>query len=300
MKRPPNVVSLGEVLWDMLPSGPQLGGAPANFACHIRALGANASLVSGVGEDRLGDKALHLLKARGLDLACVIRDPHRPTGTVAVDVGTDGQPRFEIVEHVAWDAIRATEPALDRVRRADAICFGSLAQRTPEAGRAIRQLVAESPPTALRVFDINLRAPFYQADVVERSLILANVLKLNETELPVIAAQFGLNGSVEEQLDTLAGRFDLNTIALTLGAAGSCLYRAGRWSNEAGRTVSVIDAVGAGDSYTAALVMGLFWDWPTEALLTRATDIAAFVCTQAGATPELPARLLEPIAITSG
>lgn len=300
MKTPPNVVSLGEVLWDLLPSGPQLGGAPANFACHIQALGAHASLVSGVGQDALGDEALQLLQSRGLDLACVIRVPHRPTGTVVVDVGPEGQPRFEIVEQVAWDAIRVTESAQDRVRRADAICFGSLAQRTPEAGRAIRQLVAASSPSALRVFDINLRAPFHQADVVEESLVLANVLKLNETELPVITAQFGLQGSVEEQLETLARRFDLKAIALTLGAAGSRLVHAGRWTAEPGRTVSVVDAVGAGDAYTAALVMGLLLDWPTETLLARATDIAAFVCTQPGATPQLPPRLLKSIAIDPG
>lgn len=295
-----NVVSLGEVLWDLLPSGPQLGGAPANFACHIRALGAAASLVSRVGRDRLGDEALSLLKARGLDMACVARDPERPTGTVVVDVDPDGQPRFEIVEHVAWDAISATDEAMDRVRRADAICFGSLAQRSPEAGRAIRQLVAASRPVALRVFDINLRAPFYQDDVIESSLRLANVLKLNETELPVVAAKFGLHGTAEEQIETLAGRFGLDVVALTLGAAGSLLYRAGRWAREAGRTVSVIDAVGAGDSYTAALVLGLLLDLPTAALLANATDVAAFVCTEAGATPQLPAKLIAPFSVAPG
>lgn len=291
MNAPPNVVSLGEVLWDLLPLGPQLGGAPANFACHIRALGANASLVSRVGQDRLGDEALRLLRARGLDLACVTRDQQLPTGTVMVDVGADGQPRFEIVERVAWDAINATDDAVNRVRNADAICFGSLAQRSPEAGRAIRQLVAAGSPDALRIFDINLRAPFYTREVIRQSLELANVLKLNETELPILATQFNLQGSAEQQLETLALQFNLDVIALTLGAAGSRLLRNGEWSAEPGRVIEVKDAVGAGDAYTAALVMGLLSGWPTAELLAFATDIAAFVCTQAGATPELPAHL---------
>lgn len=300
MNPAPHVVSIGEVLWDLLPSGPQLGGAPANFACHLRALGAAVSLVSRVGQDPLGDEALRRLQARGLDLACVLRDPQRPTGTVAVDVAPDGQPRFEIVEQVAWDAISATDEALERVRRADAVCFGSLAQRSPGAGRAIREMVAATRLGALRVFDINLRAPFYQPEVIESSLRLANVLKLNEAELPVVAAQFGLRGSAEEQLEALAGRFGLDVVALTLGAGGSRLYRAGRWASESGRVVSVIDSVGAGDSFTAALVLGLLRNWPTAPLLERATDIAVFVCTRAGATPELPAELIAPFAVDPG
>ncbi len=291
MNPPPLVVSLGEVLWDLLPSGPQLGGAPANFACHVAALGARSSLVSCVGSDRLGDEALRLLTDRALDLSMVGRDPRRPTGTVAVEVGTDGQPRFDIVEDVAWDAITPAPTAFLRAAAADAICFGSLAQRSAGSRLAIRQLVAASSPAALRVFDVNLRAPFHTAEVIAHSLELANVLKLNEAELPVLAAQFGLAGSTEAQLETLADRFGLKVVALTLGAAGSRLLRHGTWSAESGRAVPVKDAVGAGDSFTAALVMGLLLGWPTQQLLAAATDIAAFVCTQAGATPELPAAL---------
>lgn len=297
MKTPPHVVSIGELLWDLLPSGPQLGGAPANLACHVHALGAAASLVSCVGRDRLGDEALRLLQARGLDVACIDRDPERPTGTVVVDVDADGQPRFKIVERVAWDSILATDEAMDRARQADAICFGSLAQRSPAAGRAIQQVVAASRPEALRVFDINLRAPFFDAHVIEGSLRIANVLKLNDAELPVVAEQLGLQGTTEEQVEALAGRFGLEVIALTLGASGSLLYRGGRWAREPARSVAVIDSVGAGDSFTAALVLGLLLDLPTEVLLVHAADVAAFVCTKAGATPELPAELVAPFAV---
>ncbi len=291
MNAPPQVACLGEVLWDLLPGGPQLGGAPANVACHLQALGAQASLVSRVGTDALGDEAWRQLQDRGLDLTGVTRYPHRPTGTVEVDVGADGQPRFTIVEDVAWDAIAATPEALERVRGAEAICFGSLAQRSPDARRTIQHLLEASAPDALRVFDINLREPFHTEEVIQRSLELANVLKLNETELPVLAAQFRLAGSAEEQLETLARRFGLGVVALTLGPAGSRLLRRGEWSVEPGRPVRVKDAVGAGDAFTAALIMGLLLEWPTRDLLAAATDLAAFVCTQSGATPPL----LEPL-----
>ena len=291
MNQPPIVVSLGEVLWDLLPAGPQLGGAPANLACHVRAIGAQSFLVSCVGHDRLGDEALRLLSDRALDLSLIGRDPHRPTGTVAVEVGADGQPRFEIAKDVAWDALTIQSPALQRAASADAICFGSLAQRSVGSRRAIRQLVAASPPEALRVFDVNLRPPFHTAEVIAESLELANVLKLNETELPVLAAQFGLLGSAEEQIESLADQFALEVVALTLGSAGSRLLRDGQWAAEPGRPVQVMDAVGAGDAFTAALVMGLLSGWTTPQLLAAATDVAAFVCTQAGATPELPTAL---------
>jgi len=294
MSAKPCVVGVGEVLWDLLPKGPQLGGAPANFACHVRALGANSALVSRVGADALGREAVRLLTARGLDLEGLTVDPSRPTGTVSVEVAADGQPRFQIHEDVAWDALEADSVTLDWIAAADAVCFGSLGQRSPAAGEVVRRCVAAALPDALRIFDINLRAPFFSAAVIEQSLKLANVLKLNETELPVLAAQFGLGGSAEEQLGELARRFDLDVVALTLGAAGSRLLRDGRWTFEPGRVVAVRDAVGAGDSFTSALVMGLLGNWPTERLLKSATDIAAFVCTQSGATPDLPAELVAP------
>jgi fructokinase len=291
MNPKPLVVSLGELLWDLLPAGPLLGGAPANFAGHIGALGAQSSLVSCVGCDRLGDEALRRLSERALDVSLIGRDPHRPTGTVTVEFGADGQPRFEIAQEVAWDALTASTEAFQRAATADAICFGSLAQRSNDSRKTIRQLVAASSPNALRVFDVNLRPPFHTGEVIAHSLELANVLKLNETELPVLAAQFGLFGSVEEQLESLADRFGLKVVALTLGAAGCRLLRDGKWATEPGRPVRVTDAVGAGDAFTAALVMGLLLEWPTQPLLATATDIAAFVCTQAGATPDLPTDL---------
>lgn len=294
MNPKPVVLSVGEVLWDLLPGGAQLGGAPANFVVHAQALGADARLVSRVGDDDLGREALRRLGERGVDLSGVGVDAALPTGRVTVDVAADGQPRFTILEDVAWDAIAAGPEVLAVAARADVVCFGSLAQRDPRSRKAIRDCLRAVRPGTLRVFDINLRAPFYSADVVEESLRMADVLKLNETELPVLAAQFGLVGTPEAQLEALAARFGIRIVALTLGAAGSRLLRDGEWHSEPGRSVSVVDAVGAGDSYTAALVLGLLRGGPDSGILRRATDIAAYVCTQAGATPELPPGLREP------
>ena len=287
------VLGIGEVLWDLLPGGPQLGGAPANFACHAAALGADAGLISRVGCDPLGREALRLLAARVLDLAGLTSDEELPTGTVAVTIRADGHPLFRISENAAWDGLRADEKALELAAAADAVCFGSLGQRTGAASTAIRRLVQATRPDALRVFDVNLRPPFHTPEVIAASLELADVLKLNETELPVLAAQFRLRGSVDEQLERLAERFGLEVVALTLGGAGSRLFRGGRWSAESARPITVQDAVGAGDSFTAALVLGLLRQQESGEILAAATEVSAYVCTQAGATPLLPGRLVE-------
>jgi fructokinase len=209
------IVSVGEVLWDLLPDGPQLGGAPANFAGHARALGAEVTLVSRVGRDPLGADALRLLAERGLDLSAMTLDPCRPTGTVAVALSPEGQPQFSIQEAVAWDELTVDTGHLSRIAQADALCFGTLAQRSPASREVVRRCVEAVSPDALRICDINLRAPFYTADAIEESLRMANVLKLNETELLELAEQFRLTGSAEEQLAALADRFGLHTEVLT-------------------------------------------------------------------------------------
>ncbi len=296
MNTRPKIVSIGEVLWDLFPAGAQLGGAPANFACHAAALGGDVALVSRVGRDDLGTEALVRLRDRGLNLSALSVDPSVSTGTVDVQVASDGQPRFTIRTDAAWDFITADEATLRLVATADVVCFGSLAQREPVSRDSIARILSATRSDALRVFDINLRAPFFSAEVIQSSLEAANVLKLNEAELPVLASQFRLGGSADGQLETLARRFDLDVVALTLGAAGSRVLRNGVWTSEPGRKVQVKDAVGAGDSFTAALVMGLLRGWPTSEILAAATDIAAYVCTQPGATPELPLQLVSPFS----
>lgn len=294
MNTRPKIVSIGEVLWDLFPAGAQLGGAPANFACHAAALGGDVALVSRVGRDDLGTEALVRLRGRGLNLSALSVDPSASTGTVDVQVASDGQPQFAIRSDAAWDHIAADGAALRLAASADAVCFGSLAQREPVARVAISRILSATRSGALRIFDINLRAPFYTPEVIQGSMEAANVLKLNEAELPVLASQFHLGGSADQQLETLADRFDLDVVALTLGAAGSRVLRNGLWTSEPGRKVNVKDAVGAGDSFTAGLVIGLLRGWPTPKILAAATDIAAHVCTQPGATPELPSELVAP------
>lgn len=296
MNTRPKIVSLGEVLWDLFPAGAILGGAPANFACHAGALGADAALVSRVGRDELGTQALVRLRDYDLNLSAISVDSTAATGTVEVKVATDGQPQYVIRTNAAWDSIAADDAAMRLASVADAVCFGTLAQREPGSRSAISRILAATRRDALRIFDINLRAPFYTPEVIQSSLESANVLKLNETELPVLAAQFGLVGSSDHQLEELARRFRLDVIALTLGAAGSRVLRGGVWTSEPGRKVKVKDAVGAGDSFTAALVLGLLRGWPTPKILAAATDIAAYVCTQPGATPELPPELVAPFS----
>jgi fructokinase len=286
-----NVVGIGEVLWDLLPGGARLGGAPANFAFHAAALGASATVVSRVGDDERGRAALRQMAGHGLDVSACTVDPHLPTGVVDVEVGPDGSPRFRIAPVSAWDALEAGTKALAAAAGADAVCFGTLGQRTAAGSDAVCAIVAASKPESLRIFDINLRAPHFSAGVIERSLRLANVLKLNEGEAPVLKEQFALRGSVEEQLATLARRFDLKVIALTLGAAGSKLCLGGEWTAAGARPVRVVDAVGAGDAFTAAMALGLFRGWSPGRILAAANETAAFVCTQAGATPAPPPEL---------
>jgi len=290
------IVGLGEVLWDLLPAGKQLGGAPANFVCHAHALSAHARLISRVGEDAEGSEILASFQSRGIPTDTIAIDPAAPTGTVSVEVGAGGHAHYTIHENVAWDRIEADATGLDAVHRADAVCFGSLAQRTRFATASIATLLAATRPNALRIFDINLRPPYIDADVIARSLAAANVLKLNEQELPVLAAQFQLTGTPAEQLASLAERFSLRLVAFTRGDKGSLLYSEGQLVEHPGLPATVRDTVGAGDSFTAAVTVGFLRQWPLEIISDRANAIAAFVCSQSGATPPLPDALSSPFA----
>jgi len=287
------LVGVGEVLWDMLPSGRQMGGAPANLTCHARALGAEATLVSRIGSDSLGKEILRRLEGLGVATDAVGVDPRLPTATVSVELSADGQPRFTIRPDVAWDAIEASEPALRAAGQCDAICFGTLALRSKPSRQAIFQIIDRAPRNALRVLDINLRPPFVEKEIISQALAHADVLKLNDEELSVLARMFGLaEQSMTGRLSELAARFSLRLIALTRGAAGSVLWPAeGRPSEHPGFKVNVVDAVGAGDSFTAAMILGYFRGWDLDNINERANKVAAFVCSHPGATPALPSEL---------
>ena len=282
------VAGVGELLWDLLPGGKQLGGATTNFAYHAHALGAEAWVVSRVGEDPLGTEILDRFEVLGLPADLVTVDPLAPTGTVSVELSADGQPRFTIHENVAWDNLLATRAAHEVLGRADAVCFGSLAQRSPGARAAIRSLLSATPPQAVRVFDVNLRQHFFSQAVIASSLELATVLKINDQELPALAGMFHLRGDTSEQLRELALRFELSLVALTRGARGSLLYSQDRFSDHPGTPAKVADSVGAGDAFTAGMTLGLLAAWDLEEINRRANELAAYVCSQAGGTPPLP------------
>lgn len=288
------MIAIGEVLWDLLPSGPVMGGAPANFAIHAHALGADAHLITRVGEDALGREIIHKLEAIGFPTDLVATHPSAPTGKVSVELGANGQPHYTIHENAAWDFIEANAASVDAVADADVLCFGTLAQRSSASREAIRALVATAPPTALRICDINLRAPFISQEIIADSLTLANALKLNDAELPMLAEMFGLQGDEAHQMQALTERFGLRVVALTRGDKGSAILAGGQLSQHPGVPAEVRDTIGAGDSFTAALVLGLVRGWPLETVNEHANAVAAFVCSQPGATPELPAKLRAP------
>lgn len=288
------IVGIGEVLWDLLPAGKQLGGAPANFICHAHALGADARLISRVGKDAAGEEIIERFRARGLPIETIEIDPAAPTGTVSVEVGPTGHPKYVIHENVAWDRIAADSTALAAVKNADAICFGSLAQRTNFVQETVAFLLAEVRPDALRVFDINLRPPFINHDAIARSVATADILKLNEEELPVLVEMFQLTGNPAQQMAALAARFSIQLIVLTRGGEGSMLFADGTLCEHRVSPIQVRDTIGAGDSFTAAVTIGFLRNWPLERIAHHASAVAAYVCTQAGATPPLPDALRSP------
>jgi fructokinase len=288
----PLVIGLGELLWDVLPSGPRMGGAPANFACHAQALGAAGAIVSSVGADDLGARLLETLTALGVASAGISRDEDAPTGTVAVELGADGQPCFTIQDGVAWDRLGVHAPALRMMAAASAVCFGTLGQRAAASRRSIRELLRATRPAALRVFDANLRQHFYSREIVHESLVLANVLKISDIELPVVANLLDLRGSgVRGQLAGLLDRYHLRMIAYTRGAHGSVLWDGTKWYEHPGLPAAVRDTIGAGDSFTAAATLGLLQGWPLEEVSAAANAVAAHVCSCEGAIPPMPEEL---------
>src|SRR5262249_38906665 len=240
--------------------------------------------------DRYGHKLLKRFAEMGLPRNLVQIDKTAPTRTAAVSLAGNGIPRFTIQENVAWDKLTAPGAAVGGVREADAVCSGSLAQRPEPPGRSIHRLIAGARSQSLRVFDINLRQGFYSREVIGQSLRLANGLKLNEDELVVLAKMFGFAKSLHEQIEQLTRDFTLRLVALTRGPKGSLLYQEGRWSEQQPKPVHVVDTVGAGDAFAAALVMALLLRQDLDQVHAAAAELARYVCSRAGATPIVPGK----------
>lgn len=297
MPRRHTIVGLGEILWDMLPGGRQLGGAPANFAYHANALGADGVVVSRVGQDGPGRDILSRLDELGLDRRHVTTDPDHPTGRVDVRIDAHGVPDYVIHQDVAWDFLPGPQDDLalaGLAARCDAVCFGSLAQRGPASRRAVAAFLDATRPQCLRVFDVNLRQSYFGHGTIDTSLRRSEVLKLNDTELPVLSRLLNVGGESPAAMVTAIIRAypRLRLVALTLGGQGATLYTAdGQAAHHPGFPAEVIDTVGAGDAFTAALVPGLLDGHAPDRINAFANRLAAYVCSQPGATPPVPAEL---------
>ncbi len=286
------VVALGEVLWDLLPEGPRLGGAPTNFAAHASQFGLDAQIVSAVGNDELGHKTLDLLHNWRIDRSVSVV-PEHPTGTVGVNLDTAGIPTYDIHPNAAWDFI-PWSTALNRLaHRTDAVCFGTLAQRSPQSRQTIQRFLDTIPKErkCLRVFDVNLRPPHWTPEIIADGLKQCNILKLNDEELPLVAAVTGLSTDKNDPNATarrLVEHYKLQALILTCGAVNSHILTPIEESHLATPHVIVADTVGAGDSFTAAFVASLLSGHTITEAHQIAVRTAAYVCTQHGATPILP------------
>lgn len=286
------ILGIGELVWDVFPTGRQLGGAPVNFAYFAKELGAEAYPVAALGKDELGDEAMEVLEPSGLSLDYIQRCD-LPTSRVLVTTDAAGVPQYEIVENVAWDSMECNEQILQLASEADVICWGSLAQRSTKSRESILRIVDSAPMGCLKVFDINLRQHFYNREVIEESLKRADILKLNEDELPVVCDIFSIGGDEEERILEIIRRYGLKSVIYTQGAVCSEVYdKDGLVSRMDTPEVNVADTVGAGDSFTATYVTSLLQGKSQCDAHSLAVKVAAFVCTQRGAINPLPSDFL--------
>lgn len=280
------VVGLGELLWDLLPKGKQLGGAPANFAYITSLLGDNGIVASRIGNDDLGAEAALKLDELRLHTTYIQRDAHHPTGVVKVEVDAAGQPRFQIAQPVAWDFMEWTSGWQQLAQQADAVCFGSLAQRTATSHATIREFVQATRKDAVKVFDVNLRQAFFSADILYDSMKLADIVKLNHDELPRIMGLFDLSHvDVMASARRLVALHNLKLVCVTRGDQGSLLVTREAWSDHPGYKIKVADTVGAGDAFTAGMVHQYLRGEPLRQMGNLANRVGAWVASQVGATP---------------
>ena len=289
------ILGIGELLWDMLPQGPQLGGAPTNFTVMAGRLGNHAAVLSRIGRDDLGRSAVKLLDPFPVDTSHLQVDPSHETGRVTVTL-QQGQPEYVIHQPAAWDSLELSDDWVQLAERADAICFGSLAQRSLESRQTVQTLAAQTSSACVRVFDVNLRAPFYSGESVQESLELATVLKMNDAEVSLVLGLLGLQSTEEENAawlrvdaERLLSEFPtLQMVAITRGGHGSLLVTRDEWHEHPGIPVQVADTVGAGDAFTAALTHYLLRGADLLTLNDAGNRWGAWVASQSGAMPVLP------------
>ncbi len=283
------IVGIGEALWDMLPEGKKLGGAPANFAYHVSQFGLESCVVSAVGEDSLGDELLANLDEKGLN-RLIERIPY-PTGTVQVEIDQAGIPQYEIKENVAWDNIPYTQQLKQLAAHTQAVCFGSLAQRSVVSCTTIGRFLDAMPQDddTLVVFDVNLRQGFFNAEILDASMKRCNILKINDEELVAVSRLFGYPGiDLQDKCWLLLGKYNLKMLILTCGINGSYVFTPGNFSFRETPVVKVADTVGAVDSFTAAFISSIIKGKAIAEAHRTAVEVSAYVCTQNGAMPLLP------------
>ena len=285
------IVGLGEALWDVLPEGKKLGGAPANFAYHAGQFGLETIAISALGEDALAEETIEALKEHSLNYL-MPRVPY-PTGTVQVTLAEGGIPTYEIKEGVAWDNIPYTNEMVDIAKSARAVCFGSLAQRNSVSRENIRKFLADTPGDCLKICDINLRQQFYSKEVLDDSFKLCNILKINDEELVVVNRMFGYDGlDMRQTCEKMVQDYSLKMLVLTCGTNGSYVFTDdGLTSFQDTPKVEVADTVGAGDSFTGSFCACIINGKPVQEAHKTAVAVSAFVCTQNGAMPVVPENL---------
>lgn len=288
------IVGIGEILWDVFPQGKVLGGAPANFAYHVSQFGLDGVAVSAIGKDSLGDEIMENLKDK--QLKTVIENVDFPTGTVQVTLDDNGIPQYEICENVAWDNIPMTDQLKKLALETETVCFGSLAQRNNVSYNTINLFLDNLPKDSLIVFDINLRQHFYTRDLIENSLNKANILKINDDEVKIVASLFGWEEMSElDVCKKIKNDYDMKLIVLTRGTEGSYVISDNEMSFKPTPKVQVADTVGAGDSFTATFVASLIKGKSIEFAHELAVQVSAYVCTQKGAMPKLPEEFLNQL-----
>lgn len=288
------IVGLGEALWDCLPDGSKLGGAPANFAYHASQFGNDAYAISAIGNDALGDQTLKEFDEKHLKY--VMPRVDYPTGTVQVELDEEGIPTYDIKQNVAWDNIPFTPEIENVAKHCGCVCFGSLAQRNKISRDTIHRFIDTTPMSCLKIFDINLRQNFYTKEIIQESLKACDILKINDEELVTIGRLFGYPGlDIENKCYLILGKYNLKMLVLTCGTNGSYVFAPGVKSYQPTPKVEVDDTVGAGDSFTGSFASAILAGMPIKEAHKLAVEVSAFVCTQPGAMPKLPQSLLDRV-----